>query len=214
MRATPRGDSRAYRLRPVAVGWFSHSNWRGHLRIKTFIAALSVVLAGCSDPAAGSNGPTEDVEVIEPVAPAAPAQPTFKWSYSENTDQMRGTSEKWANFSSEDVVQTNWPYEQQPMRLVIRRRSTDGVNVMLQISGQFVCRSYNGTKITAKFDDGPLETFNCSEADSGPNDVVFITPPARFINRLKAAKVMMLEAPVYEIGNVQVTFIVEGLEWE
>lgn len=184
------------------------------MRIKTFIAALSVVLAGCSDPAAGSNGPTEDVEVIEPVAPAAPAQPTFKWSYSENTDQMRGTSEKWANFSSEDVVQTNWPYEQQPMRLVIRRRSTDGVNVMLQISGQFVCRSYNGTKITAKFDDGPLETFNCSEADSGPNDVVFITPPARFINRLKAAKVMMLEAPVYEIGNVQVTFIVEGLEWE
>lgn len=190
------------------------SIWGGDLRNRTIITALAVILAGCSDPAADSTAPIEDVEVIEPGAPAAPAQPTFKWTYSENTDQMRGTSEKWANLSSENAVQTSWPYEQQPMRLVIRRRSTDGVNVMLQISGQFICRSYNGTKITAKFDDGPLETFNCSEADSGPNDVVFITPPARFINRLKAAKIMMLEAPVYEIGNAQVTFNVEGLEWE
>ena len=184
------------------------------MRTKTIISALAAVLAGCSDPAADANAPIEDVELIEPIAPAGPAQPTFKWSYSENTDQMRGTSEKWANLSSEDVVRTNWPYEQQPMRLVIRRRSTDGVNVMLQISGQFICRSYNGTKVTVKFDNGPLESFNCSEADSGPNDVVFITPAARFINRLKASKVMMLEAPVYEIGNSQVTFNVEGLEWE
>lgn len=184
------------------------------MRTKIIIAALAAVQAGCSNPAADTNAPIEDVEVIEPVAPAAPAQPAFKWTYTENTDQMRGTSEKWATLPSEDAVRTNWPYEQQPMRLVIRRRSTDGVNVMLQISGQFICRSYDRTKITVKFDDGPLETFNCSEDDSGPNDVVFITPPARFINRLKAAKVMMLEAPFYEIGNAQVTFNVEGLEWE
>lgn len=178
------------------------------------IAALGAVMAGCSDPAADTSTAVEDVEIIEPVSPATPAQPTFKWSYSQNTDEMRGTSEKWANLSSEDVVTTSWPYEQQPMRLIIRRRATDGVNVMLQISGQFVCRSYNGTKITVKFDDGPLETFNCKEADSGPDDVVFVSPSARFINRLKAAKVMMLEAPVYEVGNAQVTFNVEGLEWE
>lgn len=186
----------------------------GHLRNRTIFGSLALMLASCSEPATDPNAPIEDVEIMAPEAPAAPAQPVFKWTYSENIDQMRGTSEKWANLSSENAVQTNWPYEQEPMRLVLRRRSTDGVNVMLQVSGQFVCRSYNGTKITVKFDDGPLETFNCSEAASGSSDVVFITPPARFINRLKATKVMMLEAPVYEIGNAQVTFNVEGLEWQ
>lgn len=184
------------------------------MKSKVIIAALALV--GCSEPSAQS-AQVENTEIVEPAlppAPTAPAAPVSKWSYSTDTDEMRGTSETYAQLASEGVVPTNWPYDAAPMRMVVRKRSTDGVNVMLQINGQFLCRSYDATKITVKFDDGPLETFRCAEADSGPNDVVFITPPRSFIGKLKAAKTMMLEAPIYEIGNAQVTFNVAGLEWE
>lgn len=177
-------------------------------------ALAALTLTACSDRVTPTNVAETKVEIVEPEAPAEPAKPVFKWNYTENTDAMRGTSDKFASLSSEDFVRTNWPYTPEPMRLTVRRRATDGVNVMIQINGQFVCRSYNGTKITVKFDEGPLETFGCSEAESGPNDVVFITPPTRFVTRLKTAKTMMLEAPVYELGKAQVTFKVEGLEWE
>lgn len=188
--------------------------------MKSFTNALVFAaiwgLAGCSDPAPTTSS-DQKIEIAQPSAPPVPTEPTkpvFKWDYRTDTDEMRGTSEKFASLSSNDLVGTSWPYDREPMRLILRRRSTDGLNAMLQINGQFVCRSYSGDEITVKFDDGPLETFRCNEASSGSNNVIFIGNPARFVSKVKTAKTMMLEAPVYESGNVQVTFDVAGLEWD
>lgn len=170
-------------------------------------AAAAAAAAAAADAAAVSGS--------LPASPVEPPKPVYAWTYNDRTDQMRGTTESFAQLSSSDVVRTNWPYDQSPMRMTIRRRAEDGVNVMLHINGQFLCNSYSGgTQITVKFDDGPLEKFRCVEGASGPNDTIFIEPESRFISRIKASKVMMVEAPVYEIGRAQVSFPVAGLEWE
>jgi hypothetical protein len=190
--------------------------------ILTSIMALT--LMGCgnasvkeSEPVdiAVMGGDAEPASADTPPTPTVPPKPVFAWTYTDKTDQMRGTTEKFAMLSSSDLVRTNWPYNQSPMRLTIRRRATDGVNVMLHINGQFLCNEYSGnTYVTVKFDDGALEKFRCIEGGGGGNDVIFIEPETRFISRIKASKVMMLEAAVYDIGRTQVSFNVEGLEWE
>lgn len=192
------------------------------MRYKTTVAAFAIcsMLGACGNGEAGTSAAANDVAAAPPAAPVhagpvEPPKPVFAWTYNDRTDQMRGTTESFAQLSSSNVVQTNWPYDQSPMRMTIRRRAEDGVNVMLHINGQFLCNSYGGsTQITVKFDDGPLEKFRCVEGSSGPNDTIFIEPETRFINRIKASKVMMVEAPIYEIGRAQVSFPVEGLEWE
>ena len=78
------------------------------------------------------------------------------WEYRNKTDQMRGTSTRFAESTSTNKVNFGAPYAGGSyLELTLRERSKDGLNILFTISkGQFQCPS--GCKFFAKFDEGKI----------------------------------------------------------
>lgn len=192
--------------------------------MKFQLSALALVtLAACSAPASTNTQAAKDAaeaaaNVDDAIADAAvvsePATPVSSWIYDEDRDEMRETSTKFASVSSSNDVGVTWPYTPGPARMTLRQRSTDGLNVMVNIEGQFICSSYQGDTIAVKFDDDPIQQYRCNEPEGGSPGLLFIQPERRFVTALKAAKRVVIELPVYEAGPQQMAFNVEGLVWE
>jgi len=162
-------------------------------------------------PAVTSSGSETATTVSEPVAPAASKS---KWTYSESVDEMRGTKTRLATLESTNELKFGFPYDGGTTQLMLRQRPQDGLNVILEVKGQFVCNSFSDDKITAKFDDGPIQSFGCAEPSSGGTGTLFVKSEKRFLESLKKAKTLTIEAEFYEAGPRQISFDVAGLNWE
>ena len=143
-----------------------------------------------------------------------PAKPVSKWTYSEDTDKMRGTKTTYAMIESENALEFGFPYAGGNATLVLRKRATDGLNVVLEIKGQFTCNSFNDETVAVKFDSGSIERYGCSEPADGSTGVLFINGAGRFVAKLKKAKSVIIEAQFYQQGRQQMQFDVAGLEWK
>ena len=184
--------------------------------IKTFLfaTAAAIFLVGC--------GPTNDAEsqadLIESQASSEvdamldANRVERKWSYHTSRDEMRGSNTKFAEIPSTDIIVSGWPYTPAPMTMTLRE-GPQGFDIYLQISGQFTCYS-GGDRIAVKFDDGPIEQYSCTNADGGATEVAFVGSEQRFLSKLRSAKKVTLEVPIFQVGRQQVSFDVSGLEWE
>jgi hypothetical protein len=126
------------------------------------------------------------------------------WSYRTERDEMRDAETKFATLESTNNVPVTWPYTPGPASVMLRRKPSEGLEVIILIEGQFTC-SLSGDTVAVKFDDGPIQTYGCSEAVGGTG-ALFLRSPARFLTNLKAAKKVIIELPVYEAGKVQMTW--------
>ena len=148
-----------------------------------------------------------------PTAPPPVIEPSTKWTYRSDADEMRGSKTRYASVESDTYLTLGFPYDPGPATLTIRERSTDGLSIMLSIDGQFMCRSYDDDTVSVKFDDGPIETYGCSEPSSGTTGLLFIDGEQRFVKKLRSAKKVIIEAEVYQAGNKQIAFSPAGLKW-
>jgi hypothetical protein len=176
----------------------------------------NVIDAVCAPPAAvkcDAQGRviTEKAEAAPEAS--APPEPSANWSYRSDRDEMRNTTSHFASVSSENVLSLGFPYDAENARLVLRKRPSDGLSVMLNAPGQFLCRSYDDDTVAVKFDDGPIQRFTCAEPDDASTGTIFINSEARFVEKLKSSKRLIVEAQMYQAGPQQMTFNVEGLEW-
>ena len=180
-------------------------------------AAAIVAVSACSPSPQQANDPSSSKANEEFAAAVAAKEEERKadtWSYDQQTDEMRGTTTKFARTSSIADVPVRPPYTPAPAGLTIRQRPDDGLSVLVTIEGQFWCQHYDGDKVAVKFDDQPIDHFRCAEPEGGGTGVLFIRSEQRFLTKLRAAKKVVIELPVYDAGNQQVTFNVEGLKWE
>ena len=140
---------------------------------------------------------------------------TSKWQYLSNQDEMRGTKNTWAIILSDNRSDVG-PYRTQIVQMKIEIRHMPkkyGLDVILSIpEGQIHCR-YDGCKIPMKFDDGPIITYTADRAESGYQSI-FIREKEGFVRRIKKAKKMIIEIPVWKKGSQQFTFSPAGLDWE
>jgi hypothetical protein len=186
--------------------------------------AVVVVLMSCSPPppehhdaahaANSSNAATSGNVSAGSVAKDQPAEAApSNWSYSEDKDEMRGTATKYAQTDSENELDFGFPYDNSHGTLMLRKRPSDGLNVILSIKGQFICNSFEGETVAVKFDSGPIEHFGCNEAADGSPGYLFIEAPQKFVRKLRKAKKVIIEAQFFEHGRQQLTFDVAGLNW-
>lgn len=77
---------------------------------------------------------------------------------------------------------------------------------------QFTCNSFSGTHLSIKFDAHAVERFGCTDAKGDKFGVAFITPGGRFVNELRNAKHVIIEAEIFQRGDVQMSFNVSGLK--
>jgi hypothetical protein len=143
-----------------------------------------------------------------------PSEPASNWGYSDDKDEMRGTTTRYASLTSTNDVSFGFPYAGGKATLVLRQQREDGLRVILHVEGQFLCSSFRDDSVAVKFDDDPIEHFRCLEPSDGSTGVIFIRSEARFVAKLKKARAVVIEAEFFQEGRRQMQFDVAGLKWD
>lgn len=173
-------------------------------------------------PSSGPTSVTSNASITEggsnssDALASAASQPANNWSYSTDTDQVRGGTTYYATTSSTNSIRQDFPYSSDTtMTLTVRKSPAYGSDVMLQISsGQMMCPSYEGCSGTVRFDNGTPETVALNGPADSSSDVVFVRNAKSFITKLKKAKTVVVEKTLYQAGAPQFEFNVAGLKWD
>lgn len=137
------------------------------------------------------------------------------WTYSEKEDAMGRGVEKTAWIKSTNQFEFDPPYSRpQQAKLVLRNSPKYGRDVILQIErGQFLCRA-DGCRISIRFDEGKAQRWDANEAADGSSEYIFLHNQKRFVDRLRKAKSVQIEASFFQQGSRVMEFAVEELEWQ
>lgn len=156
----------------------------------------------------GSASAAKETPPEKPVAAS-------NWRYDSDVDKMRGNTTYYADATSLNSANFQFPYQGESHLHIILRNKGEGNDVMFSIDkGQFHC-SYDGCEISVKFDNEAIKTYTVNEADAGKNDVVFLASGEdAFIKKLKTSKKVIIEAPFFQEPRTQFDFDTAGLEWK
>jgi hypothetical protein len=138
--------------------------------------------------------------------PAKPAGP--QWSFRTDKDKMRDKSVYFAVLHSSDSE----------MGITIRQGqpgSAFGLDVILELAhGQFQC-SFEGCSYAVKFDSGPIEHWQMTNAEGLNGQVLFIHNAQGFVEKLRKAHTLIIEIDRFQAGIAQISFDVPPLDgWE
>ncbi len=138
-----------------------------------------------------------------------------RWMYTEQPDEMGRGISKFATVESDNLLSFAFPYSgEQHASLRLQKSPKYGKGVMLAIErGQFSCSSFNGCKVSVRFDNGAIQNFSGAEAANFKPNVVFVEPYEKFVNQLKHSKKVVIEADFFQDGSRVMTFHVDGLDW-
>lgn len=171
---------------------------------------LGVVLACANLPdrktaPAGSTGSADN-----------PTHQISSWDYSQFEDEMGSGKVYTAAIESTNTINLDFPYKgEQHGLLMLREHPKHGKDVILKIQrGQLLDSEYNDP-VVVRFDtDKPL-TFSSVGASDHSTETLFLRGNAFsvFANRLKTAKTVRIQAPIYQGGNQVFVFNVEGFNW-
>jgi hypothetical protein len=145
---------------------------------------------------------------------AANAADAQKWMYSVTDDPMTGRTSRMARIESENTVEFGFPYQgAQHGTLIIRNHPSFGRDIMLQIErGQILCPSYDDCTVRVRFDEGSPERWTGAGASDNSSTTVFLRGSSRFLQRMRAAKVVRISVPVYQEGQRAFEFRVGGFD--
>lgn len=195
------------------------------LNIIVGIILFSIVWAmvkSCSSETPPQSTTTQNTaQPLTDNASVAQAPPTEKpttasnWRYDSDVDKMRGNTSYFADATSLNSANFQFPYQGESHLHIMLRNQGEGNDVMFSIDkGQFHCK-YDGCEISVKFDNEAVRTYAVNEADAGKNDVVFLASDKdAFIKKLKTSKKVIIEAPFFQEPRTQFDFDTAGLEWK
>jgi hypothetical protein len=142
--------------------------------------------------------------------------PSSSWDYSQFEDEMGRGKVYTATIESRNTINLDFPYNgAQHGSLTLREHPKHAKDVILKIErGQLLDSEYNDP-VVVRFDtDKPL-TFSSVGASDHSTETLFLRGNAFsvFSSRLKTAKTVRIQAPIYQGGNQVFTFEVEGFNW-
>ncbi len=138
------------------------------------------------------------------------------WDYSQFEDEMGSGKVYVATIQSSNTINLDFPYNgEQYGKLTLREHPKRGKDVILKIErGQLLDSDYNDP-VVVRFDtDKPL-TFSSVGASDHSTETLFLRGNAFsvFSSRLKTAKTVRIQAPIYQGGNQVFIFDVGGFNW-
>jgi len=147
----------------------------------------------------------------EPVAIKETAEPG--WDYEQNTDQM-GREKFTATVLSGNTVNFGFPYQgAQHGMLAVRTNKTTLTDVIIGIErGQFICH-VQGCAVNVRFDQGPIQRFSAVGPSDYSTTLLFIQDVGGFVQQMRKAKVVHIEAEFYQNGSKAFEFPVAGFKW-
>lgn len=166
---------------------------------------------GDASPDAGCN--SHDVAKASAPTPAPKVAPVVKtfWEVTSNKDSMGDGTIETSRVLSNNTFNFGFPYQgEQHAVLGVRKHPRWGTDVILTIEkGQFAC-SMDCT-INARFDEGPVRSFEVTGPEDHDTTVRFISNAKTFIAALKKSKLTRIETGFYQEGNRVFEFTTAGL---
>jgi len=139
-----------------------------------------------------------------------------RWDYSQFEDEMGRGKVYTATIQSSNTINLDFPYNgEQHGMLMLREHPKHGKDVVLKIErGQLLDSEYNDSVVVRFDSDKPL-TFSSVGASDHSTETLFLRGNAfpTFSTRLKTAKTVRIQAPIYQGGNQVFIFDVEGFNW-
>jgi hypothetical protein len=175
----------------------------------------AVLLSNCGAPASESPEPLK-------TNPAARAS----WNYSTTSDEMRGTSTRWAELNSSNAPHLDFPYAGgSPVVLQLFKGGGDiETNIRLLLAnGQFACSGSAGRtcSLTIKVDDEKPQEIRGIEDECGSHtclrlgaDLFNQEHPPAVLALIQSADNLVIEVPLYDFGPYQYKFATSELRWE
>ena len=131
-----------------------------------------------------------------------------QWSYWEKRDEMTDRPVLFASAGTTEPVEFGAPYGGPQYPNMTVRHSGRKVDVILQLErGQFMCSSWDGCAVTARFDDSPPERYSASPSADHDTTVLFINNASKFYGRARKASRFIVEAMVYQEGSPRFRFV-------
>lgn len=142
--------------------------------------------------------------------------PPSSWDYSQFEDEMGRGKVYTATIQSRNTISLDFPYSgEQHGTLMLREHPEHGKDVILKIErGQLLDSEYNDP-VVVRFDSDKPVNFSSVGASDHSTETLFLRGNAFsvFSNRLKTAKIVRIQAPIYQGGNQVFIFDVEGFNW-
>lgn len=131
----------------------------------------------------------------------------YNWSYRVDINQMTNDKRYYADVYSEPskIVLS--------IRMLVRYMNKKN-DVLLFLDGALYDSSVYGNYIQVKFDNGKIENYRCYVLSSSQFKMCYISKSDKFINELKMAKKILIQAPIYGQGSQVFKFDVDELKWD
>lgn len=140
----------------------------------------------------------------------------FNWQYSEKKDELRDTSFYFSGNLSSNINNLGFPYEENQLRIILRKHLDTQYVLLEMINGQFYCgelTEYENCQFSIKFDNNEILSKEYLPQQGGDN-IVFVFEPQVFFEQLKNAYKAIIELNAYQGGKVQYKFDLSGLDIE
>lgn len=161
------------------------------------------------------QGPDRAPFVLIATEGQPPPPPPSPWAYTSDVDEMSDRRTSHACTQSTNVVQLDFPYEAQRVRLCVRQHPRWGQDVIVRLErgGQFLCTSYQACTVRVRFDDGEASAYSALEPSDNSSDTIFIQNDARFVANLRRSSRVIIEANFFQAGAQRMSFETGQLEW-
>lgn len=136
-----------------------------------------------------------------------------KWNYSSKRDEMNGNENHFASLNSINSFTFDFPYNNGNAYLNLLIRNMNHKNEVLLILSQGQILSSMNHYIDIKFDNNNPIHVNFSEADDLSTGYAFLENPNSLIKKIKKAKNIKIQIPIFQEGNRVFNFDIPKLDW-
>lgn len=139
------------------------------------------------------------------------------WKYGKSIDEMRNSVTEIAQLASLNTINLGFPYENTLGGIIITRSSGSSEKIIFFTTAQVSCSEkelgYKGCVISAKFDDNPVEELIMLKDPENTKSMSISVGENEFLSKLRTAKKLTIEYPIYQNGNQQFNFDVSNFKW-
>lgn len=137
------------------------------------------------------------------------------WNYTTQVDKMNGSTIQIAHVASSNSLSLPSPYTgKNHGRIIVRSAKANGLAVVVQVEkGQFIC-GVSSCSVLVRFDEKQPTKFRAVPPSDHDPKMLFLEPEKQFIDAAKKAKVIRMQATMFQAGEQILEFAVgQPLSW-
>jgi hypothetical protein len=136
------------------------------------------------------------------------------WKYETEINKMTSAKDVFCRVQSNESLKLNFPYDGVNYGGLTVRRMNGEMDIIISIMKGQISGGYENEYFKARFDDGKQMTFSYLSPTDNSTESIFVENSSKFLKKLRTAKKVLIQLPLYDNGNQILEFNTEGLKFE